>query len=74
MHPYLNVAADALSGEEAIPGEWELREETFQSLISQHCKALQADLFASPLNPKLSVYCYPFQFPLAWAEDALAHD
>ena len=70
----LNVAADALSREEAIPGEWELREETFQCLQRQHGKALQADLFASPLNHKLPVYCCPFQFPLAWAQDALAQD
>ena len=70
----LNVAADALSREEAIPGEWELREATFQCLQKQHGKALQADLFASPLNHKLPIYCCPFQFPLAWAQDALAQD
>ena len=70
----LNVAADALSREEAIPGEWELREETFRSLVLQHGKPLQADLFASPLNHKLPVYCCPFQYPLAWAQDALAQD
>ena len=70
----LNVAADALSREEAIPGEWELRESSFQCLQKQHGKTLQADLFASPLNHKLPIYCCPFQFPLAWAQDALAQD
>ena len=70
----LNVAADALSREQAIPGEWELSVETFNSLVSQHGSQLQADLFASPLNHKLPVYCCPFQFPKAWATDALDQD
>ena len=69
----LNVAADALSREEAIPGEWELSEESFRDLISQHGSPLQADLFASPLNHKLPVYCCPFLYPGA-LHDALAQD
>ena len=35
---------------------------------------MQIDLFASPLNNKLPLYCTPFPFPLAAAEDALAQD
>ena len=69
----LNVAADALSREEVIPGEWELSEESFRSLVSQHGPSLQADLFASPLNHKLPVFCCPFNYPGA-LQDALAQD
>ena len=70
----LNVAADALSREEAIPGEWELSEEAFAALQEQHGIPLQVDLFASPLNAKLKVFCCPFNHPKAWAQDALAQD
>ena len=69
-----NVAADALSREEVIPGEWELSDQTFQSLVNQHGSALQADLFASPLNHKLPVYFCPFPFPQAQGTDALVQD
>ena len=69
-----NVAADAPSREEVIPGEWELSRETFQNLVVQHGSALQADLFASPLNHKLPVYFCPFPFPHAQGTDAFVQD
>ena len=50
-----NVAADALSREEVIPGEWELSVQTFTSLVAQHDAELQVDLFTSPLSHKLPV-------------------
>ena len=68
------MAADALSREEVIPGEWELSVKTFRSLEAQHGLALQADLFASPLNHKLPVYFCPFSFPQAQGKDALVQD
>ena len=68
------MAADALSREEVIPGEWELSTQTFESLVTQHGSALQADLFASPLNHKLPVYFCPFPFPQAQGTDALVQD
>ena len=70
----LNVAADALSREEVLSGEWELSEETFKSLLFQHGQNLQVDLFASPLNHKLPKYFCPFSYPGALAQDALAQD
>ena len=70
----LNVAADALSREEVLPGEWELSKEALVALQRQHGLPLQADMFASPLNAKLKVFCCPFQHPLAWGQDALAQD
>ena len=69
-----NVAADALSREEVIPGEWELPKETFLSLVAQHGTTLQVDLFASPLNHKLPAYFCPFPFPQALGMDALVQD
>ena len=69
-----NVAADALSREEVIPGEWELSRETFQRLEAQHGTPLQVDLFASPLNHKLPAYFCPFPFPQALGMDALVQE
>ena len=70
----INVAADALSRENIVPSEWELSQDSFRDLVKQHGTTLQVDLFASPLNNKLPVFCSPFQHPLAWATDALAQD
>ena len=69
-----NVAADALSREEVLPAEWEVPREAFDLLQREHGHPLQIDLFASPLNNKLPLYCAPFPFPRAMAEDALAQD
>ena len=70
----LNVAADSLSREQVLPGEWELSSEALESLVLQHGQPLQADLFASPLNSKLPIFCCPFEHPQAWGQDALAQD
>ena len=70
----VNVAADALSREEVLPAEWEVPREAFDLLQAEHGTLMQIDLFASPLNNKLPLYCTSFPFPLAAAEDALAQD
>ena len=69
-----NVAADALSRDQPIPAEWELSEEEFRSLQTQHGAVLEVDLLASPLNFKLQKFFCPFRHPLAEAVDALAQD
>ena len=68
------MAADALSREEVIPGEWELSVQAFTSLVAQHGAELQVELFAFPLNHKLPVYFCPFPFPQARATDTLTQD
>ena len=78
IHPHkipgkLNVLADALSRESALPGEWELHPQDRRKILETF-PDLQVDLMATPWNAVLKDFVCPFFHPEAQAIDAWAVD
>ena len=78
IHPHkipgkLNVLADALSRNTALPGEWELHPQDRSRILSAFPE-LQVDLMATPWNAILRRFVCPFLHPEAEATDAWTVD
>ena len=69
----LNVLADALSRNSALPGEWELHPIDRSRILSLFPK-LEIDLMATPFNALLPEFISPFSHPLALAVDTWTRD
>ncbi|XP_038049749.1 uncharacterized protein LOC119723256 [Patiria miniata] len=69
----LNVTADALSRGKILPTEWQLHPKVVQTLFNLMDRP-NIDLFASPMNNQLPVYCTRVMDPKAWAVNALTID
>lgn len=66
-----NVMADALSRGKLLQSEWSLSQVWANHIFDLYDKPM-IDLFATPVNHKLPLYCTRFFHRQAWATDALA--
>ena len=64
-----NVVADLLSRDKPIDSEWELSIESFRAL-EDRLGSFEIDLFATPMNHKLTKFVSTFNHPRSWAVNA----
>lgn len=69
-----NVSADALSrpGRRYRSAEWGLDPEVFRLLCERTRLSPEVDLFATPENAQVPLFCTLFPHPLAWRVNALS--
>ena len=69
----LNVLADALSRNTALPGEWELHPQDRENLLHLFPN-MEVDLMATPYNAVLKTFVSPFYHPQSSHVDAWSLD